>query len=370
MTTPNNDALAELISDLEYSATQADLLGAEGQQLAADIRRAIANLQAAADGGTTLPVAPVPAFTDISTVTDEQLNRVLDAINSPLTADEGNPDPIGDSNTGDDPADDWEDEFDDIVNAPQQVPVEATPQDIVLHVRRVDGFALTEANARAAIDIVLPSLIEVLGQLDVQTVEVSEDDASIANVTLTADGQDSLAKLGAGRDGFNAAFPLIGVGDVVISSTVGQPADPDLAEEFGLNVDLPEVPDGEHPINGVLTLFEERFGYRPQATAQFAVTYSRPDGSELTVDMVHQILAHPISAGLSRLGDSVLTDVVDDEFASSKTAQFLLAARGEIDLATVAMGATAYCGSFDFGGNIGLVHANASAELALVEQPY
>lgn len=257
------------------------------------------------------------------------------------------------------------------VNAIEAAIIAATaPHDIVLNVRRKDGFTLTVPQARLAIDMVLPTLTSELGELEVTELHEGDED-DLVQVTLTAaDGNTALGRLGAGRDGFNADLPLIGVGLVSITSRVGDVDDPEAAAECGvLPPELPEVPEGQHPINGVLGLLEEAFGERPEAEPQFTVTYSKNDGTELTDAEVATIAAHPVSThGLRRFGQVTLRGVNATGDKSVKVAVFDCLNTGtDIDLATLAVRATAYKGTFDFGGTIGSVTANGEAALADID---
>jgi len=81
--------------------------------------------------------------------------------------------------------------------------------------------------------------------------------------------------------------------------------------------------EGQHPINGVLTLIEEVTGERPEADQQFSVRYTKDSGNELTATEVQTILAHPVTAGpygLGRFGQSVLLEIFDGADVSSKAA--------------------------------------------------
>jgi hypothetical protein len=353
------DALDNVLADLQYAASQARLLGSVGEQLAVDLEGLVARYQGGADKAA--PVVPIARAVNVPEREDISPNLTEFDDNADENSDED-----FDEDFDEDPDEDAAlrgvlDELGPALHAA------ATPQAIVLHVRRTDGFGLLAHDAREAVTTVLPSLVAVVGPLEIGAVEPDETDAAVAHVTLTAGADTNLAQLGAGQDGFNAAFPLVGVGDIVITSRVDDPADPELAAQLGLlAADLPEVDQGEHRINGVLTLIEQETGVRPQAQTGFTVRYSKDNGAPLSVDEVRQILAHPVSAGpggLARFGQSVLLDIVDGPHDSVKIARFGLVQAGEIDLATVAITATQYRGTFNFGGTIGLVSANAEAQL-------
>jgi hypothetical protein len=358
-----NPQMQQILDDLADVAVNAKLVGGPGVQLSADLSALIEAYS------SETPTGPVTSHVDADDIQDDwTTDDDDDELDESHTQRAVGPDATQ-------PVEQYDAlaalgaDIDDIADGLQR---DAMPQGVTLIVRREDGLPVDPTTASRAVDLVLPSIVAVTGPLTAGTPVIGEqDEDTVARVPLTVAEDNlgaALAMLGAGRDGFNAAVPIAGVGTILITSLVGQPADAELAAELGtLPPDLPEVPDGQHPINGVLTAIEQEFGVRPQAQREFTVRYSKDNGQPLSYAEVEQILAHPVSRGLDRLGRHQFLEVTPGETASVKNARFVLLADGEIDLATIALAATAYRGTFDFGGTIGLVSANAEAQLVGVD---
>lgn len=384
-----NPQIRAILGDLEDLALNAKLIGPAGQPLAADLEALVAKhaagaaptspAQPAAQAEETAAAAekfnsPLEVFEAIADgmPDDEVIDRVPDVARAviglpPAVA------PVGDEAGAfnvDDALDGLAAQIDEI-GAEQMA--NARPQDLTLTVRDRGGNPVDEAVVRKAADDVKASLEAVGGPLVVGDTVVINEDGSGTITLATGEGNDGsgLTALGAGTDGFEADLPTENGGIVSVVATIGMPADAELAEQLGtLPADLPEVPEGQHRINGVLQHVEEVTGVRPQAQPVFTVTYSKDDGGELTETMVEQILAHPISNALRRLGASQHVETTPGPDASVKVAHFAhLDNGGDIDMATVAMGVTAYRGTFNFGGDIGSVSANAQAQLVDVDVP-
>ena len=384
-----NPQIRAILGDLEDLALNARLIGPAGHALAADLDALVAKH---ADGTPSQPAGPATQDQPADPQALEQFDsplEVFEAIADGMPEDEviarlpdvaramvGLP-PAGH------PADGLGDGFDadgalaglaaqiDEIGAEQRAA--AAPQDLTLTMRKRGDGQILEAEVRQAAQDLQASLEAVVGALVIND-DVTIHDNGTGTVTL-ATGEDNdgsgLVALGAGTDGFNAALPT-GAGDILdVVATIGMPADAELAGQLGmLAPELPAVPEGQHAINGVLELVEEATGVRPQAQPMFTVTYSKDNGEELTEEQVGQILAHPISDALRRLGANQYVETTPGPDASVKVAHFaLLDNGGDIDMATVALGATAYRGTFNFGGTIGVVTANAQAQLVDVEVP-
>lgn len=379
-----NPQIKAILDDLADLAVNAKLVGGpDGNALAKNLEAVVARFSNGTSAEPATPAAgqeqgtyanPLEAFEDIANgASAEQVARrlpdgALELAGLTAAADsapDAQEEPARYGTVMYDGLGDLEDQINEI-GAGQLAA--ATPQDLTLRVTSRNG-GLTEAAVRGAALDLQPTLEAVVGPL------VINDDIAIANgtgtVTLSIEGDDGsrLAQLGAGTDGFSAALPGRHGGILDVIATIGMPADEALAAELGmLAPELPAVPDGQHAINGMLEVVQDMTGHRPQAQPMFTVTYTRDDGGELTEEQVNQILEHPVSDALRRLGANQHVHTANGPDVSVKVAHFaLLANDGDIDMATVALGATAYRGTFNFGPAIGSVTANAQAQLVDID---
>lgn len=387
-------AMLELAAELRYLADQAKLISGGGPELSAELTALAAKYTGEVSFAVTealivtdgeddsaaalqsnvgdLPESQLRAIlADSSTDSDEEdiIAARLAAFSDPqvaatyaeaikaLAADQGA------VNSDDDEEEELTDEDEmwmELDGVEADAYARARPSTLELFVTRTGGGPLSQVEARAAVILVVPSIVEVVGPLEAD----GERQTDTGWAFKFAGEGEGLVKLGAGRDGFNTALPASGGGTLTITSLVGQPEDPEAAEELGQNpVGLPEVPEGQHAINGFLELIEDETGERPEARPEFAIVYSREDGNELTARQALSIVNHPISAGLQRFGTSQFLTIDDGATDSEKVARFLLTHPGEIDPAVIALGAAAYRGTFNFGRGIGNVRANADMQL-------
>lgn len=358
---PLDPALAAVLADLEFSISQAQAIGSKAAVALAEELTAL--VQAHRIGAR---LRPAPGATPDTA----QVAVPVAAAAQPVDDDT-------DDEWDDGIDEDIDDDTDDIDEGPEMNALDevgqqiledmrrnAMPQGLTLLVTRQDGFPLSQRDADSALALVMPTLREVLPDVRTAAGVHNVDEPSQFSYEVTDADPTTLLRMGAGRDGFNAQVSLSGVGMVSVTSRVGQPADPELAAELGYVAELPEVPEGQHPINGVIAQIEQNPG--DLEIGDFQVVYARPGGDEreLTLEHVQLVLAHQVSRqGLSRFGDYEVVNIHAGQAPSEKVATFAFRGAAEIDPRTVALNCTQYRGSFDFGGDVGIVRAEARAEV-------
>lgn len=263
----------------------------------------------------------------------------------------------------------------------------AMPGDMTVTVTSVDNVTLTEGDVLAVADQVVDQLrMTVVGLgLDADDFRMVAREAArvdgVWNVTVTADNASTrqvLTAMGAGKEGINMTLPHHDGSMLTVVAVVGDPTDPEAAAELGMMpVQLPEVPEGQHEINGVLQVAEEFLGERPRAT-ELVITYTRLDGAALSDADVAGIVAHPMSqAGLPRLGVGGRTPDRIDAGAEPnvKSAVFdLTGVNAEIDpaaldtqLAQITGAVAMYRGEVNLGPAYGIVRAVGSVHMRDME---
>lgn len=250
------------------------------------------------------------------------------------------------------------------------------PHHIDLFLSGVDGYVPTAQELAETVNTAVANLtwtLAVEGGLTAGEITTDDDRWTVRVSGDDLDARTKLATFGAGKDGINMRLPY-GSGDIVVTSLVGNPDDPDAAADLGVGaVDLPEVGEGEHEINGAVALASQAYGVAI-VPARVVLTYTRLDGGVLSEQMARDIVFAPISqspGGLPRFGMLNFDDVRVAESASpsTKTVSIDVIAAGEVNPATIAAAvtqasgvATVYGGQYPFPG-MGIIECGSEVEL-------
>lgn len=108
-----------------------------------------------------------------------------------------------------------------------------------------------------------------------------------------------------------------------------------------------------------IDLLEAENGELPEVSNLVTVSYTALNEEELTEENVREILDHPISQTLNKLGNIQLLSIEPGEQASTKNAVFVVLEEGRLPLKALALNAVAYRGIHVFPG-IGAVQAVGS----------
>lgn len=132
-------------------------------------------------------------------------------------------------------------------------------------------------------------------------------------------------------------------------------------EDLENRADFDDYNDDNADYNDVDDYYDEELvphGVR-ETDNYITVTYTRLDENELTDDQVKNIIEHPISNALNKLGAIQLVTVKNTENVAKKEALFAIMEQGELSLKTLAYGIASYRGITIFPG-IGQVQAVGS----------